>query len=251
MITLKCIVIDDEPLAARLIGSYIERTPFMELVGVFGSAQEAIKTLLEERIDVAFLDIQMPQLTGLEMAKIVPEGCEIVFTTAYEKHAVESYKANALDYLLKPVSYDDFLRAANKALRQVELKHRLRTFDSDAEAIIVKSDYKLVQIPLTKILYIEGLKDYVKIFVENEQKCVMTLVSMKHLEKNLPNTMFMRIHRSYIVNLAKINRIERLHVVIGDATLPISESYRPSIAEYVNTHAIMPVKTFLNDLKDF
>lgn len=247
MLTLRCCVIDDEPLAAQLIGSYIERTPFMELCGVFGSAQDAIKTLLDGKIDVLFLDIQMPQLTGLEMARIVPEGCEIVFVTAFEKHAVDGYKANALDYLLKPVSYDDFLRAANRALKQTELKRNARGVDLRDESIIVKSDYKLVQIPLSKILYIEGLKDYVKIFVENEPRCVMTLVSMKHLEKSLPMSIFMRIHRSYIINLSKINRIERLHVVIGEAALPISESYRPTIAEYINSRAIMPVKTFLND----
>lgn len=247
MITIRSCVIDDEPLAGRLIGSYIEKTPSMELCGVFTSAQDAIKTLIDGKIDIVYLDIQMPQLTGLELARIIPSRTNIIFTTAYSKHAIEGYRARAVDYLLKPVSYVDFLEATKKAAELTEMRRHSEARDLAHESIIVKSDYKLVQISLDKILYIEGLKDYVKIYIENEQRPIMTLISMKHLEQSLPPAMFMRIHRSFIINLSKISRIERMHVVIGSGTLPISESYRPQIADYINAHAIMPVKAFQSD----
>lgn len=247
MAKLRACVLDDEPLAAQLIASYISKTPSMELCGVFNTAQDAIKTLIDSHIDIVFLDIQMPQLTGLELARVIPPQTLIVFTTAYSEHAVDSFKVNTIDYLLKPVSYDDFLSSVNKAIKRIELQNKANSTDTRHDVIIVKSDYKLIQIPLDKILYIEGLKDYVKIFVEDENRCVMTLVSMKHFEKTLETGNFMRIHRSFIINLDKINRIERMHVVIGNTPLPISESYRPAIADYINNHALMPVKTFIND----
>lgn len=240
---IKACVIDDEPLAGQLIGSYILRTPFMQNCGLFSSAQEAIKVLLEERIDIVFLDIKMPQLTGLELASIIPPSTQIVFTTAYSEYAIDGFKARAIDYLLKPVSYDDFMRATKKALEIVQLRRKANCQD----VLIVKSDYKLFQIPYSKILYIEGLKDYVKIYIEGEQRPLMTLVSMKHFEGMLQQSRFLRIHRSYIVNLSKIDRIERMHIVIGHASLPISESYRSQVAEYVNAHSLVPARTYLGE----
>ncbi|MCM1110209.1 MAG: LytTR family DNA-binding domain-containing protein [Clostridium sp.] len=247
MITIKCCVIDDEPLAGNLIGGYIDRTPFMENCGVFTSGQDAIKVLLEGHIDVVFLDIQMPQITGLELAKIIPPDCGIVFTTAYENYAVESFKVNALDYLLKPVSYEDFLVTANRVMRHVEMKRRLEEIDIVNGSIIVKSDYKLIQIPTKNILYVEGLKDYVKIYVEDEKRGIMTLMSMKYVEKALPGSMFMRVHRSFIVNLSKIQTIERMHINIGTASIPVSETYRAAFTDYIQSRA---VGQFIKSLDD-
>ena len=148
MFTLRCCVVDDEPLAGQLIASYIEKTPFMELVGVFTSAQEAIKTIYNEDIDIVFLDIQMPQLNGIEFAKIIPQTCRIILTTAYDSYAIQGFKVNALDYLLKPVNYEEFVDAANKALKWAELNKKSLTNSSYKDFIIVKSEYKLIQIPI-------------------------------------------------------------------------------------------------------
>lgn len=237
MTTIRCCIIDDEPLARQLIAGYVEKTPFMELCGEFGSAQEAVRTLLEEDIDIAFLDIQMPQLNGMELAKIIPPTCRIIFTTAYDRYALDGYKVNALDYLLKPVSYEDFISATNKALQWVTLR-RAGEEANPREYIIVKSEYKLIQIPIDKILYIEGLKDYVKIYLDNETRCVMTLMSMRTLERNLPPRRFLRVHRSFIVNTARIKVIERNRIVFGQTYIPVSDSYRQAFNEFVESRSI-------------
>ena len=148
MTILRCCIVDDEPLARNLIASYIEKTPFMELAGSFGSAQEAVKTVIEESIDVIFLDINMPQLNGMEFARIVPPTCRIVFTTAYDKYAIEGFKVGALDFLLKPVSYEEFIGSANRALAWSDLRRRAEASDTSREYIMVKSEYRLVQIPV-------------------------------------------------------------------------------------------------------
>lgn len=233
MTILNCCVIDDEPLAAQLIGSYVDKTPFMELAGVFSSAQEAIKVILEGKVDVVFLDIQMPQLNGMEFAKIIPPHCRVIFTTAFNAYAVEAFKVNALDYLLKPVSYEEFAMAANRALEWVSLHRRANEKSATGDFLIVKSEYKLIQIPTASILYIEGLKDYVKIYVEGDNKSIMTLMSMKTLEQSLPQSKFLRVHRSFIVNTSKIKVIERNRIVFGSTYIPVSDSYRNAFAEFV------------------
>lgn len=238
MITLRCCVIDDEPLAQQLIASYIDKTPYMVLVGTFASAQEAVKTILEENIDVVFLDIQMPQLNGMEFAKIIPPSCRIVFTTAYDRYAVEGYKVNALDYLLKPINYEEFVTAANKALQWAELTRQADQMSEKKDYIIVKSEYKLVQIPVANILYIEGLKDYVKIYVENESRCIMTLMSLKTIERNLPSAQFLRVHRSFVVNTAKIKVIERNRIVLGNNYIPVSDSYKQAFNDFVESRSL-------------
>lgn len=237
MTILKCCVIDDEPLASQLIASYIEKTPFMQLVGTYSSAQEAIKTILEDQIDVVFLDIEMPQLNGLEFAKIIPPSTRIIFTTAYDRYAIQGFKVDALDYLLKPVSYDEFLGAATKAQRWVEI-HRNNINKSPAnDCIIVKSEYRLVQIPTADILFIEGLKDYVKIYTVDEQKSIMTLMNMKTLEQALPST-FLRVHRSFIVNTNRIKIIERNRIVFGNKYIPISDTYKQAFTDYITSHLL-------------
>ncbi len=245
---LRCCVIDDEPLASGLIASYIEKTPFLELAGEYSSPRDAISTILNSRIDIVFLDIQMPQLNGIEFAKIIPQTTRIIFTTAYSDYAVEGFRVNALDYLLKPVSYEEFLAAAKRALEWHELNSRADstpsrpadgdTASTDGEFIIIKSEYKLVQIPVRDILYVEGLKDYVKIYVEGSDKSIMTLLSMKTLEQTLPSSSFMRVHRSYIVNLSKIRFIERNRIIFGKTQIPVSESYKDSFAEFIASRTL-------------
>ncbi|QUB94235.1 response regulator transcription factor [Prevotella denticola] len=235
--TLNCIIIDDEPLAAELLASYARKTLFLNLIGVFNSAVEGIKVIRENRVDLIFLDIQMPELSGLEFAKILPKETKIIFTTAFSQYAVDGYKANAVDYLMKPISYDDFLAGANRALewfRSVRQSEKA----SDDRFIFVKSEYKLVKIMFYDILYIEGLKDYVKIYLTDGRDPVMSLMNMKKIEESLPKPEFMRIHRSYIVHMRKIEGIDRFRVVIGNAILPISDSYKTTIQDYLDGHTL-------------
>ena len=231
---LQCCVIDDEPLAAGLIKEYIDRTPFLECEGVYGSAQEAIKAVLSQEIDLIFLDIQMPQLNGLEFARIVPDRTKIVFTTAYDRYAVEGFKVNAVDYLLKPVSYNEFLSAATKVMKQFEAPEGSDTSDY----IMVKSDYKLHQIPVKDILYVEGVRDYVKIYLDSEAPSILTLMSIKNLENALPKSSFMRVHRSYIVNMSKVRLIERNRIVFGKTLIPISDTYKQEFSDYITRHSV-------------
>ena len=235
--TLNCIIIDDEPLAAELLASYARKTLFLNLIGVFNSAVEGIKVIRENRVDLIFLDIQMPELSGLEFAKILPKETKIIFTTAFSQYAVDGYKANAVDYLMKPVSYDDFLAGANRALEWFRSVRQSENA-SDDRFIFVKSEYKLVKIMFDDILYIEGLKDYVKIYLTDGRDPVMSLMNMKKIEETLPKPEFMRIHRSYIVHMRKIEGIDRFRVVIGNAILPISDSYKTTIQDYLDGHTL-------------
>lgn len=235
--TLNCIIIDDEPLAADLLASYAKKTLFLNLIDVFNSAVEGVKAIRENRVDLIFLDIQMPELSGLEFAKILPKETKIIFTTAFSQYAIDGYKANAIDYLMKPISYDDFLDASNRALDWFQTTHQAENASTD-RFIFVKSEYKLVKIMFDDILYIEGVKDYVKIYLNNDHKPIMTLMNMKKIEESLPKPEFMRIHRSYIVHMKKIDGIDRFRVVIGDAVLPISDSYKTILQDYLDGHTL-------------
>ena len=235
--TLNCIIIDDEPLAADLLASYAKKTLFLNLIGVFNSAVEGVKAIRENRVDLIFLDIQMPELSGLDFAKILPKETKIIFTTAFSQYAIDGYKANAIDYLMKPISYDDFLDASNRALDWFQTTHQAENASTD-RFIFVKSEYKLVKIMFDDILYIEGVKDYVKIYLNNDHKPIMTLMNMKKIEESLPKPEFMRIHRSYIVHMKKIDGIDRFRVVIGDAVLPISDSYKTILQDYLDGHTL-------------
>ncbi len=241
MNTLKCCVIDDEPLACQLIASYIEKTPYLRLIKTFSSAQESIKYILNGDIDLVFLDIEMPQLNGLEFAKIIPPTCKIIFTTAYDKYALQGFRVNALDYLMKPISYDEFLNASYKALKQIHTNKELYNNNNRQNFIIVKSEYKLIQIATDDILFIEGVKDYVKIYLDNEPKSIMTLMSMKIFEHNLPSNIFIRVHRSYIVNTTKIKVIERNRIVFGKHYIPVSETYKQAFNNYITSQTLSPI----------
>lgn len=235
--TLNCAIIDDEPLAAGLLKSYALKTPFLNLTGTYGSAIEAMRHLRDEPVQLLFLDIQMPELSGIEFAKILPPDTRIVFTTAFQQYAIEGYKVSALDYLMKPVSYDDFLRAANKALDWFSTVQRQQTYAKD-RFMYVKSDYKLVRVALDDILYIEGLKDYVRIYLTDGQR-IMSLMSMKKLEEYLPRPEFLRTHRSYIVHMTHVTQVDRLRIVFGTEYIPISESYKADVQQYFDLHTLV------------
>ena len=242
MRNLKCCIIDDEPLAQELIKSYVKQTPFLELVNSFPSASLAVKTIIEDKIDLVFLDIQMSELNGIEFACVIPPSCKIVFITAFEQYALDGFKANALDYLLKPVSYNEFLHAANKALQWFEMADSSKTNCDNNDYIIIKSEYKLIQIAISNILYIEGLKDYVKIYLEDSNTGIMSLMSLKTLESCLPQDRFLRVHRSFIVQTSKIKVIERNRIVFGKQYIPISDTYKDAFYEYVNRRTLNPIK---------
>ena len=231
---MTCVIVDDEPLALDLLESYVRKTPFLELAGKYSSAVQALRELSGRGADLMFLDIQMPELSGLEFSKMLPPDTRIIFTTAFDQYALDGYKVNALDYLLKPISYVDFLRAADKALHWYERTRPDAPHDEEIDSIFVKSEYKLVQVELRRILYVEGLKDYVKIYEEDNPKPILSLMSLKVMEDLLPASQFMRVHRSYIVRKDKIRIIDRGRIVFGKAYIPISDSYKPAFQEYLD-----------------
>ena len=236
---LKCAIVDDEPLALELLKSYVKKAPVLELNGAYSSAIEAMKMLPDNPVDLLFLDIQMPELNGLEFSHMVPEDTRIVFTTAFGQYALDGYKVNALDYLLKPISYTDFLQSVNKAVQWFDRKRETDNEPTDkSDFIYVKSDYKLIQISLKDILYIEGLKDYVKIHLEGESRPILSLTSLKALEEKLPTDRFIRIHRSYIVQKQKIKVIDKARIVFGKEYIPVSESYKQELQNYINDHSV-------------
>lgn len=247
---LTCCIIDDEPLAISLLESYVNKTPFLELKGKYASAINALPILTQEPVDLLFLDIQMPELTGLEFSRILNAETRIIFTTAFNQYALDSYKVNALDYLLKPINYPDFLKSANKALQWYELLRKMPveplknedsiTVKEEPETIFIKTEYKLIQVDLRKILYIEGLKDYVKIYVEGEARPILSLISMKAMEDMLPSSRFIRVHRSFIVQPEKIKIIERNRIVFGKEYIPISDSYKDKFYEFLAQRSLMP-----------
>ena len=236
---LSCAIIDDEPLAVELMESYVRKTPFLELQGSFGSVVAAFGMLRDRPVDLLFCDIQMPRLNGVEFSRMLPADTRVIFTTAFSRYAVEGFRVNAVDYLLKPISYADFLAAAQKALEWFELKRRAGAPADDLRSIFVKTEYRLRQIELERILYIEGLKDYVKIHVEDEPHPVLSLMSLKSLEEQLPADRFIRVHRSYIVQPAKIRTIERNSIVFGRERIPISENYRQAFFDFLSDRSLL------------
>ena len=195
-----------------------------------------MKDLREQPVQLIFLDIQMPELSGMEFAKILPKETKIIFTTAFSQYAMEGYKVNAMDYLLKPVSYQDFVRATSRVQEYFESQIRQVTYARD-RFMYVRSDYKLIRILLDDILYIEGLKDYIRIYLKNGER-IMSLMSMKKLEESLPQPEFMRIHRSYIVHMTEARTIDRFRIVFGDEYLPVSENYKLLVQQYLDAHTL-------------
>ena len=246
---MKCAIVDDEPLALALLESYVKKTPMLELCGKYSNAVEAMGGLQRNSVDILFLDIQMPDLNGLDFSKTIDTSrTRIIFTTAFSQYALEGYKVNALDYLLKPISYADFASSVNRAQKWYELAHANKQetsvlADSDAvktdsNYMFVKSDYKLVRIDFADILYIEGLKDYVKIYLSSALKPILSLSSMRSIENTLPERTFFRVHRSYIVNMDKVRIFERGQIVFGEKYIPISDSYKERVQSYLNEHLL-------------
>lgn len=234
--TLNCAIIDDEPLALEMMSDYVQKTPFLTLTGAYNSAVQAIKTIRENPVDLLFLDIQMPELSGLEFAKVLPKRTKVVFTTAFPQYAVEGYEVEAFAYILKPISYEAFLKVAKRAYDWFSQSEKAKNYAKD-RFIFVKSDYKLVRIDLDDILFIEGLKDYVRIYTENDDK-IMSLMNMKTLEDFLPKPEFLRSHRSYIVHMNKVKCLDRFRMNIGENYIPVSESYKDVIMAYLDNHTI-------------
>lgn len=235
---IKVLAIDDEPLALRQLVTYINKVPFLELSGQCCSALEARQLLEQEMVDAIFCDINMPDLNGMDFVRQLAAPPLIVFTTAYSEYAVEGYKVNAVDYLLKPFGMNDFLRAAMKVQEQYNLRHQNAPQQQSSPVqpdgtIFVKTDYRVVRIAIADIRYIEGMSEYLKIHLEG-QKPIITLLSMKKMEDYLPSTLFMRIHRSYIVNLQKIQEVNKNRVILdADTNLPIGDLYKDQFNEYL------------------
>ncbi|HAL83641.1 MAG TPA: DNA-binding response regulator [Mucilaginibacter sp.] len=247
---LNCIAVDDEPLALGLVSSFIGQTPFLKLVGRFSSAVEALRAIHAQKIDIVFLDIQMPDLNGIELARVLDNSKSnkprIIFTTAYNQFALEGYRVDALDYLLKPFNYEEFLHAANKALAYAELLEKSNSPATvpvaatvaeeriEDEYLFLKVEYQLVRIALNDILYIEGLKDYVKVWLKSAEKPILSLTSLKSLEEKLPSKRFMRVHRSFIVSLDKINSITRNALQIGKVNITVGDQYKEAFSHFLS-----------------
>ena len=241
MTTISCIIIDDEPLAVKLMESYVTKTPFLELKGSFTSGGQAFEFIQDNPVDLLFCDIQMPGLNGMDLSKMLPEDTRIIFTTAFSQYAIEGFKVHALDYLLKPISYDDFLAAANHAKKVIDTERQPGTERTPPiRSIFVKTEYRLQQIELDSITFIEGLKDYVKIHLDDGSDPVLSLIRMKTLQEQLPKDRFVRVQKSYIVQLSKIEAIERSHIVIGKDRIPIGETYQEALLNALSGNSILP-----------
>lgn len=234
---IRCIAIDDEPLALRQLSSYIEKTPFLQLVAACCSALDAGERLREQEADLLFVDINMPDLNGIDFVRGLSPRPMVIFTTAYSEYAIEGYRVDAIDYLLKPISYAAFLHSAEKARRQYQLMQAAAERPA-ATSIFVRSEYKTLQIDIERILYVESRSEYVRI-VTDSGRPVMTLSSLRSYEEKLPADRFLRIHRSYIVNLSRIVAVERKHVVLPqDHVLPIGELYEERFRRYLRSRSL-------------
>ena len=233
---ISAIVVDDEPLARALVESHIRKTPFIELVGSYADAIQALEAIRKGDIDVAFLDIQMPDMNGLELSRIIDRtSTKIVFITAFDKYAVHGFRVDAVDYLLKPVTFADFFKSAERVRDRIEMEKAAKAEPSPSPAqqtetpkpksMFVKSEYKMQQVAFEDILFIEGAKDYIIIRMEDGQM-LMTQMTMKNMEILLPQEEFMRVHKSYIVNLKRVKVIEHNCVIFGNKLIPVSESYK-------------------------
>ena len=232
---IKVLAIDDEPLALQQIAAYIGKVPFLELAATCQSAIEARKFLEQDTVDAIFCDINMPDLNGMDFVKSLQMPPLIVFTTAYSEYAVEGFKVDAVDYLLKPFGLDDFRRAASRIQERLSAAPKTVVEESDDDTIFIKTDYRVVKIAISDIRYIEGMSEYLKIHLESQQKPVVTLLPMKKMEEYLPSY-FMRIHRSYIINLKNIQEVNKNRVIMdADTYLPIGDNYKEAFNNYLNT----------------
>jgi two-component system LytT family response regulator len=236
---IKCLTLDDEPLALSKMTSYISKTPFLELTGACRSGYEASEIISKTRVDLIFIDINMPDMNGLDFVRTLHNKPQIIFTTAFSEYAIEGFKLDALDYLLKPIGYPEFLKAANKARSYFEKVIQDQKKETDPkDYLFVKSDHKIARIAVNDILYIEGMREYVRIHL-NSGKPLMPLMTLRVLEEQLPADRFMRVHRSYIVNLEKIISVEHNRIVMdGKVYIPVSEQYKEPFQKFLNSHSL-------------
>ena len=240
MESIRCMVIDDEPLAAQMVRNFVQRTPFLEFVAMYTDAVEALEALKANPVDLLFLDIHMPDLDGMSLAAMVPQQTRIIFTTAFKEYAFDSYGVNALDFLLKPINYASFIAAAEKARQWFELTSSVKDEVVDEgrrDTIFLRVDGDLKQISISEILYVSGLKNYVMFYLEGEKRPLVTHLTMKTVEDILPAADFMRVHRSYIVALRKIKSIDRNNTIqIGDEFIHVSEGYLDAFNAYLKAN---------------
>lgn len=236
---IKCLAIDDEPLALKQLSSYIDKTPFLEVVALCRSAFEAMEYMANHEVDLMFVDINMPDLSGMDFVKSLVQKPQIIFTTAYSEYAIDGFKVDALDYILKPISYTSFLKAANKANTWFELNRKqTEPVQTAQDSLFVKSEYKMVRIIFSEIRYIESSNEYIQIHLTNSEP-VTTLIRLKVIEEQLPKDKFMRVHRSFIVNLDQIKMIERNRIIFDEKIyIPVGDQYKERFQEFVD-------KTFL------
>lgn len=236
---IRVVAIDDEPLALQLVKGYVAKTPSLELAGAFDNPVEAVAFIQSSEVDLVLLDIQMPDLTGTELARVISGGPKVIFTTAYEKYALEGFRLDAVDYLLKPFSYAEFLRAVQKAEKLICAERtQLPVLEVSNEFLFIKSESRIRRINFSEIHYIEGLKDYVKIWLKDEKKPVLSQSTLKALESRLPEDRFMRVHRSFIVNLETVKVIERGRIVFGEVRIPVTDQYIDNFRRFLDRNFI-------------
>lgn len=237
---IRCLAIDDEPLALKQISSYIDNTPFLENVALCQSAFEAIEQLSKHEIDLMFVDINMPDINGMDFVKSLTNRPQVIFTTAYSEYAMEGFQVDAIDYILKPISYNVFLKSVTKAKTWFELNQKqVETVQTSQECLFVKSEYKLIKILLSDIKYIESANEYIQIHLNNEPP-VTTLIRLKTMEEQLPGDKFMRVHRSFIVNLDKVKVIDRNRIVFDEKVfIPIGDQYKENFQSFIDKTFIL------------
>lgn len=231
---MRCIAVDDEPLALDLLEDNISKVPFLSLVKRCKNAFEAHEVLMKETVDLIFLDVQMPGISGIQFLQTVKSPPMVIFITAYEHFALEGFNLDVVDYLLKPVSFERFLKAANKAHELFTLKNQPPATVSTAEYLFVNAEYNLVKVNIRDIVYIEGLKDYIKIFLANVSRPIITRMSLKAIDEKLPGDKFIRVHKSFIVSIDKMVSIRKGKISIGNVQVPISEHYKENLHRFID-----------------
>lgn len=236
---LRCFVVDDEPLAVRMLENYIARTPFLALAASFTDPVQALSEIRSVMPELVFLDIQMPDLSGMELSRMVPEGTRIIFTTAFKQYAFESYEVSALDFLLKPIRYQKFLEAAEKAREWFSMKEAATVKPEETASVFLKVDGALRKVEFSDILFVEGMKDYVMVYLSSQRQPLVTHLTMKAMEEMLPSGRFMRIHRSHIVALDKVTSVSATgDVKVGERLLHVSDAYKEAFDTYLKGHSM-------------